>query len=102
MIRDRKMYVVPTPYALASGLAHHLTLITPDFEEPESLVCVGDLVRVEWEKRLVGYSFDFATNALVPELTDNPNAGRKHRFRAWRLPEQPSEQVFMLDAAKRR
>src|ERR1700761_7674239 len=26
MIRDRKMYVVPTPFALARNLAHHFTL----------------------------------------------------------------------------
>ena len=29
MIRDRKMYVVKTPYALADGLAGQRTLIIP-------------------------------------------------------------------------
>lgn len=30
MIRDRKMYVAPTPFGLASGVAHLQTLILPD------------------------------------------------------------------------
>ena len=29
LIRDRKMYVVPTPFRIAEGLAHQLTLILP-------------------------------------------------------------------------
>jgi hypothetical protein len=29
MIRDRKMYVVPTPYRIADGVAHNQTLILP-------------------------------------------------------------------------
>jgi hypothetical protein len=34
LIRDRKMYVVPTPFALASNLAHYFTLIMPAAEAP--------------------------------------------------------------------
>ena len=30
MIRDRKMYVVPTPFHLVEGVAHQQTLILPD------------------------------------------------------------------------
>lgn len=29
LIRDRKMYVVPTPFALARNLVHHFTLVLP-------------------------------------------------------------------------
>jgi hypothetical protein len=33
-IRDRKMYVAPTPFALAEGTAHRFTLIVPEQVEP--------------------------------------------------------------------
>ena len=32
MIRDRKMYVVPTPFHLVEGVAHRQTLILPHDE----------------------------------------------------------------------
>lgn len=59
LIRDRKMYVVPTPFKIAEGLAHHHTLILPanvgtsaDFFE------VGTLTRIEAEELIIGYAFD--------------------------------------------
>ncbi len=30
LVRDRKMYAAPTPFALAEGTAHHRTLILPE------------------------------------------------------------------------
>ena len=50
MIRDRKMYVVPTPFALTEGTAGLATLILPDYyEAPESFKKVGQLNRIEGE-----------------------------------------------------
>jgi len=85
MIRDRKMYVVPTPFALATNLAHHFTLILPSQAEPtDGFEAIGDLVRTETAQLVVAYKFDLRTNQLMPELIPNPRAGREHSFRAWR------------------
>jgi hypothetical protein len=85
MIRDRKMYVVPTPFALTDGTTGQQTLILaaqvppgPRFEK------VGDLVRVEAENLVVAYTFDLRTNKLAPEHVPNPKAGTEHRFCAYR------------------
>lgn len=86
MIRDRKMYVVPTPFRLIGGAAHHQTLVLPaDVDPGAGLVAVGDLVREEARELIIGYAFDLRTNALVPQKVANPNAGVKHAFRAWRV-----------------
>jgi hypothetical protein len=37
LVRDRKMYVAPTPFALAEGTAHRRTLILPATEKPGRL-----------------------------------------------------------------
>jgi hypothetical protein len=86
LIRDRKMYVVPTPFRLVEGAAHHRTLILPANIAPgEGFVLVGELCRVEAAEMIIGYSFDLTTNALNPQRVQNPGAGREHRFRAWRV-----------------
>jgi hypothetical protein len=86
LIRDRKMYVVPTPFHLVEGIAHQRTLILPAVAEPGAgFVQVGQLERVEASELIVGYSFDLATNTLVPKKVPNPGAGRRHAFRAWQL-----------------
>jgi hypothetical protein len=47
LIRDRKMYVVPTPFALATNLAHFMTLIFPEEGElGTEFEMIGKLVRV--------------------------------------------------------
>jgi hypothetical protein len=87
MIRDRKMYVVPTPFRLIDGAAHRQTLVLPaDVDPGEALVAVGDLVREEARELMVGYAFDLRTNALTPTAIPNPRVGQKHAFRAWRVP----------------
>ena len=59
MIRDRKMYVVPTPFHIAGGLAHQQTLILPaDIEIENGFVSVGELRRKEAPELIVGYSTD--------------------------------------------
>lgn len=80
------MYVVPTPFRLADGLAHHQTLILPsDIEGSEDFTAVGELTRKEALELIVGYSFDLQTNAIIPKTVPNPGAGTEHTFRAWRL-----------------
>jgi hypothetical protein len=84
LIRDRKMYVVPTPFAIADGLAHLRTLILPaEIAAPDGFAAIGDLNRKEADKLIIGYSFDLRSNELIPKTIPNPAAGREHRFRAW-------------------
>jgi hypothetical protein len=86
MIRDRKMYVAPTPFALTEGTTGQRTLILPEGPSPDPrLEAIGQLVRVESPRLIVGYSFDLRSNLLTPELVDNPQAGAEHRFVAYRL-----------------
>ena len=86
MIRDRKMYVVPTPYRIAEGLAHQCTLILPgEYDPGDNFINVGELVRREADHLVAAYTFDLRTNELWAERVPNPFAGREHRFRAWRL-----------------
>jgi len=96
MIRDRKMYVLPTPFHLVDGVAHQQTLILASQEEPGAgFVEAGTLKRVEAEEFIVGYSFDLRTNELVPEKVPNPGAGATHSFRAWRLRGAKTKTVSM-------
>jgi hypothetical protein len=96
MIRDRKMYVVPTPFRLIDGAAHNHTLVLPaDIEPGDGFFQVGELVRREAAELIVGYSFDLRTNAIIPEKVANPGAGTQHRFRAWRLNGSPSDPVSL-------
>ncbi len=96
LIRDRKMYVVPTPFRLVEGLSHQQTLILPsDFKATRQFIMVGELCREETDQLFVGYTFDLQTNELEPETIANPSAGRKHRFCAWRLKGSPKESVTM-------
>lgn len=96
MIRDRKMYVVPTPFRLIEGVAHNQTLVlSAETKLPKSFECVGELRRQEADQLVVAYSFDLRTNELVPTKVPNPDAGREHLFRAWRLKGSPGVSVAM-------
>jgi len=98
MIRDRKMYVVPTPFAIASGLNGMRTLILPqDYAAPEGFRKVGDLVRKEADKLIVAYEFDLTTNEIGARKIENPNAGREHHFVAYRLDYEPASPVELLE-----
>lgn len=84
MIRDRKMYVSPTPFALTDGTAGQRTLILPKEVTADPRVrLAGELVRIESSRLVVGYKFDFADNSLTPQYIGNPSAGRRHEFRAY-------------------
>jgi hypothetical protein len=96
LIRDRKMYVVPTPFRLVNGVAHRQTLILPaDVAPGTGFVNVGDLCRREADELIVGYAFDLKTNELRPSKIANPGAGEEHYFRAWRLQRSRGEPVSM-------
>jgi hypothetical protein len=78
MIRDRKMYVAPTPFGLVSGVAHLQTLILPiGFPVPKDFKQVGTLVRRETDKLIVGYKFDLGQNVITPETVPNRSAGQE-------------------------
>jgi len=96
LIRDRKMYVVPTPFRLVDGAAHQQTLILPaEAVVAKGFLQVGELRRREAAELIVGYSFDLQSNEIVPKKVSNPGAGREHAFRAWRLKGSPNEPVSM-------
>lgn len=85
MIRDRKMYVAPTPFALTEGATAQRTLILPEEIPPDPrLEPVGQLHRIETDKIVVGYAFDLRANTLTPRQVGNPSAGKVHRFIAYR------------------
>ena len=97
MIRDRKMYVAPTPFALTEGTTGLMTLILPEsYEGDTRFQEVGRLRRVESETLVVGYTFDLRTNELSAERVPNPQAGTEHRFVAYRLADQAAKPVAMV------
>ncbi len=103
MIRDRKMYVVPTPFRLLEGAAHEQTLILPfDVTPDERFFQVGEVSRREADNLLVGYAFDLQTNAIVPTRIPNPHARAEHQFRAWRFRGSPATEVSLRESPERR
>lgn len=96
LIRDRKMYVAPTPLALAEGTAHNRTLIIPaHMKAGKGLFEISTLVRREAERIVVAYTFDLRSNELHTDLLTNPNAGREHVFKAYRMDGDPDTPVSM-------
>ncbi|MEU6310078.1 hypothetical protein [Streptomyces sp. NPDC047014] len=98
LVRDRKMYVAPTPYALVDGLASHCTLIAPSedaFTGVDGLREVGSLVRTEADRIAAEYTFDFRDNSLRTVLTGNPTAGSVRTFTAYRAASDPAGSVAM-------
>lgn len=101
LVRDRKMYVCPTPFALTDGTAHRRTLIVPeDYEVEAGLVEVGTLTRREVDEMVVAYSFDLRTNELATTQVPNPNAGRTHVFKAYRVEGDPVDAVTLREQAQ--
>jgi hypothetical protein len=99
LVRDRKMYVAPTPFALTTGTTGQMTLITPaGLPVDGELEQVGELARTETEFMVIGYFFDMRTNKLTPETARNPSAGREHRFTAYRMKGIGSGSVTMNNA----
>ena len=95
-IRDRKMYVAPTPFALTEGTTGLMTLIVPeDMKAPGSFRAVGLLTRTEADTLVVAYKFDLRTRRLAAERAPNPRAGAEHHFTAYRLKSQTHKPVTM-------
>lgn len=100
MVRDRKMYVAPTPFGLLDGIDRQITLIlTADEQADNRFQLVGEFEREEAATLVTKYTFDLNTNSLTTSEEDNPTAGAKHLFRAYRLKESPSRQVHMKEIA---
>jgi hypothetical protein len=98
MIRDRKMYVAPTPFALTEGTTGLMTLILPaDFAKDDRFQEVGRLRRREADRLVAGYAFDLRTNELRPEGIANPRAGAEQPFIAYRLRDQAEKPVTMAN-----
>jgi hypothetical protein len=98
MIRDRKMYVAPTPFALTEGTTGLITLILPESMESDPRYHeVGRLTRLEAETLIAGYTFDLRTNEIKAERVPNPSAGTQHRFVAYRLIGQTTKPVSMMN-----
>jgi len=86
MIRDRKMYVAPTPYALTTGTERQVSLITKnDFIGSSEIKNVGSFIREESKELIRGYTFDMIEQKLTPAKIPNPNAGLKHDFDSYRI-----------------
>ena len=97
MIRDRKMYVAPTPFALTEGTTGLITLILPvSMGSDPRFQEVGRLTRMEADSLVVGYTFDLRTNELKAERIPNPSSGTQHHFIAYRLLGQSNKVVSMF------
>lgn len=97
MIRDRKMYVAPTPFAITEGTTGTITLIVPEnLDADDRFKEVGRLTRIESDLIVVGYQFDLRTNEISSETVPNPNAGKEHKFTAYRLNSQTQKPVSMI------
>ncbi|MCD4697544.1 MAG: hypothetical protein K8S16_15050 [Bacteroidales bacterium] len=98
MIRDRKMYVCPTPFAIADGLIGTRTLILPDsFKVDKRIFNVGKITRVEANQIVIGYEFDLTTNEISTREVNNPNKGKEHKFKAYRLKGESSKRVNLIE-----
>lgn len=96
LIRDRKMYVVPTPFRLLDNVAHLQTLVLPaDVKPGRKFVQVGDLRRVEAAEMVVAYTFDLQNNSLTTRKVPNPGARAEHAFKAWRLKGSKGDKVTL-------
>ena len=95
-IRDRKMYVVPTPTAMLNGVIDKKTLIVPcDYIAPKDFECVGELNRIQADETVCGYKFDLKTNVLTVKKEPNSSAGVIHEFKAYRLKsDEPTKVTF--------
>ncbi|GHH04689.1 hypothetical protein [Comamonas sp. JC664] len=97
MVRDRKMYVAPTPFALLEGVTSLPTLIIPaDYTPDRRFQQVGRFTRVEVDQLVVGYEFDLKTNQIQAKYAPNPSAGKAHEFIAYRPTGDSRKQVKLM------
>lgn len=99
LVRDRKMYVAPTPFALLDGVTALPTLIVPsEYTIDPRFQAVGRLTRVESNRLVIGYEFDLRKAELHPKFAPNPDAGKKHEFIALRLKGDNRKRVKLVPA----
>ena len=97
MIRDRKMYVAPTPFAVADGLTGTRTLLVPSsWKAPKTLKEVGDVIRAEAADLVIAYEFDLKTNNITAKTIPNPAAGKEHHFIAYRIKSDSDKAVNLI------
>lgn len=103
MIRDRKMYVVRTPYHIVDGLAGLRTLIVPSgWDVPDGFKAVGTVERHEADELAVGYTFDLKASRLSVISNRNPLAGSAHTFAAYRTVDADETPVTLAPITPRR
>ncbi len=96
LLRDRKMYVAPTPFGLMEGIERQITLILPNkWPKPPATAEVGQLIRTEADKIMTGYTFDLLSNELTASYSNNPSAGHQHSFIAYRSITSPGPRVTL-------
>jgi hypothetical protein len=96
LVRDRKMYVAPTPFGLLDGIDRQVTLILLADEQVDGrFQKVGEIERVETQQIVTKYTFDLKTNDLITSEEDNPTAGTVHRFHAYRIKDKHATKVKM-------
>lgn len=96
LVRDRKMYVAPTPFGQLDGIDRQVTLILLANEKVDDRFrLVGEVERVETQKLVSRYTFDLKTNELTTSTEDNPTAGTVHRFCAYRVKGAAKTEVKM-------
>jgi hypothetical protein len=69
-------------------------------QRPPSTSCPGDWRQGHFGAHGPLYAFDTRANTLVPELVDNPSAGREHSFSAFRLKGAGGEEVAVRPLAE--
>jgi len=96
LIRDRKMYVAPTPFAITQGLTGTRTLLVPaSWKAPRGFKTIGEVIRAEAAKLVVGYDFDLKRNVISAKTIPNPSAGVEHRFVAYRLASDSDKPIVL-------
>jgi hypothetical protein len=85
LLRDRKMYVAPTPFGLLEGVERQITLLLPaEWPAPDGVSAVGQIQRHETSQLMTGYHFDLLTHELSATYTENPTAEDAHSFTVYR------------------
>lgn len=101
LIRDRKMYVPPSPFTLLNGVDRLATLILPSSFpiDKSKFTPVGNVEREESQEMIVSYGFDLITNDVKIDKVVNPSAGKMHKFTAYRLSTQDHTPVSLVPPA---
>lgn len=93
-IRDRKMYVFPTPFTLIPSLLGQVRLVVPSGTELASttptIAKVEDVTRTWVRERVIGYRMDLVSNTATPEMETSLHAGDELEFEVWAVTEEGS------------